>query len=179
MATPPSAMRLSPGSRAAFRRAAEIAGQGNPITCLHLMAAIIEDPGQVIIAALEEMGTSVHEMAIPIAGWIALLGRSANAGSTVRENSVPRRADSARDNDSTEYLDKYCRDLTREASEGRLGPYLERRKELLQMVRTLCRHKKNNPVLVGKAGVGKTALVVSALRGPEPRDFRAIGASWS
>jgi len=159
--TQPGTMRPSPSARAAFRRAGEIAGPGNRITCLHVIAAIVEDPSSVIKAALEEMGASVDDMAIPVSGWIALLGQDGNANGPFAENSGLGVASHARGIGHSEYLDIYCRDLTREASEGELGPYLERRKELLQMVRTLRRHKRNNPVLVGKAGVGKTALVES------------------
>jgi len=56
------------------------------------------------------------------------------------------------------YLEKYGRDLTREALEGRLGPFAGRRRELLQLIRIFGRHTKNNPVLIGEPGVGKTAI---------------------
>ena len=59
--------------------------------------------------------------------------------------------------DGTRYLNRYGRDLTRLAREGKLGPFIGRRKELLQVIQTLARKTKNNPVLVGEAGVGKTA----------------------
>jgi ATP-dependent Clp protease ATP-binding subunit ClpC len=61
--------------------------------------------------------------------------------------------------DGTRYLNRYGRDLTRLAREGKLGPFIGRRKELLQVIQTLARRSKNNPVLVGEAGVGKTAIV--------------------
>lgn len=71
----------------------------------------------------------------------------------------------------THYLDRYGRDLTQEAREGKLGPFIGRRKELLQVIQTLARRSKNNPVLVGEAGVGKTAIVEAlALRVAEGKD---------
>ena len=54
--------------------------------------------------------------------------------------------------------DKYCRDLTRRATDGELDPVFCREKELDRMVEILCRRQKNNPCLVGEPGVGKTAL---------------------
>jgi ATP-dependent Clp protease ATP-binding subunit ClpC len=60
---------------------------------------------------------------------------------------------------ATPYLNKYGRDLTQEAQAGKLGPFIGRRNELLQILQTLARPSKNNPVLVGEAGVGKTAIV--------------------
>ncbi len=56
-------------------------------------------------------------------------------------------------------LDKFGIDLTRAASEGRLDPVIGRAREIERMVQILGRRKKNNPVLVGEAGVGKTAIV--------------------
>jgi ATP-dependent Clp protease ATP-binding subunit ClpC len=56
-------------------------------------------------------------------------------------------------------LKKYGRDLTSLAQEGKLEPLIGRRKELLQIIRTITRSKKNNPLLIGEPGVGKTAIV--------------------
>jgi ATP-dependent Clp protease ATP-binding subunit ClpC len=56
-------------------------------------------------------------------------------------------------------LEKYGRDLTRLAREGRLDPVIGREKEILRMMRVLARRTKNNPVLIGESGVGKTAIV--------------------
>ena len=60
---------------------------------------------------------------------------------------------------ATPILDRVGRDLTVLAQAGDLGPLIGRKQELRQLVRTLARKKKNNPVLVGPAGVGKTAIV--------------------
>jgi len=56
-------------------------------------------------------------------------------------------------------LEKYSRDLTQLAREGRLDPVIARDNEILRTMRVLARRTKNNPVLVGEAGVGKTAIV--------------------
>ena len=164
-----------------FRRAAEISRTNRKITCLHIMAAILENPGPVIITALKAIGTSADEMADPVSGWIEIMNIGGNAfGPAVDNREVAHAVDDLFDKGKgrghTPYIDKYCRDLTREAVEGKLGPYLERRKELLQMIRILCRHKKSNPFLVGEAGAGKTTIVESlAIRIAGPKAFGVPG----
>jgi ATP-dependent Clp protease ATP-binding subunit ClpC len=56
-------------------------------------------------------------------------------------------------------LEKYSRDLTVQAREGKLDPVIGRDKEILRVMQILSRRTKNNPVLIGEAGVGKTAIV--------------------
>ncbi|MCB0168542.1 MAG: AAA family ATPase, partial [Anaerolineae bacterium] len=56
-------------------------------------------------------------------------------------------------------LEKYSRDLTTMAREGKLDPVIGRDKEILRLIQVLSRRTKNNPVLIGEAGVGKTAIV--------------------
>lgn len=56
-------------------------------------------------------------------------------------------------------LDKYSRDLTQLAREGKLDPVIGRDEEILRVIQVLSRRTKNNPVLIGEAGVGKTAIV--------------------
>ncbi len=59
----------------------------------------------------------------------------------------------------TPALDSFGRDLTRMARDGRLDPVIGRAAEIERLVHVFCRRRKNNPVLVGEAGVGKTAIV--------------------
>ncbi|KAF0109880.1 MAG: ATP-dependent Clp protease ATP-binding subunit ClpC [Chloroflexi bacterium] len=56
-------------------------------------------------------------------------------------------------------LEKYSRDLTQQAREGKLDPVIGRDTEILRVMQILSRRTKNNPVLIGEAGVGKTAIV--------------------
>ncbi len=56
-------------------------------------------------------------------------------------------------------LEKYSRDLTQSAREGKLDPVIGRDAEILRVIQILSRRTKNNPVLIGEAGVGKTAIV--------------------
>ncbi len=58
----------------------------------------------------------------------------------------------------TPTLDAYAVDLTKQAAENKLDPVIGRKEEIERVIQTLCRRTKNNPVLIGKAGVGKTAI---------------------
>ncbi len=57
-----------------------------------------------------------------------------------------------------QFLDTYCRNLTRRAAEGKLDRIVGRDRELSRVIQILCRRQKNNPCLIGEPGVGKTAI---------------------
>ena len=59
----------------------------------------------------------------------------------------------------TPILDNFSTDLTKAASEGLLDPVVGREREILRLAEILCRRKKNNPILIGEPGVGKSAIV--------------------
>ena len=69
-----------------------------------------------------------------------------------------RTADSATAEESYEALSKYARDLTADAQAGRLDPVIGRDEEIRRTMQVLSRRTKNNPVLIGEPGVGKTAI---------------------
>ena len=69
-----------------------------------------------------------------------------------------RTADSASAEDSYEALKKYARDLTEAAREGKIDPIIGRDEEIRRTMQVLARRTKNNPVLIGEPGVGKTAI---------------------
>jgi ATP-dependent Clp protease ATP-binding subunit ClpC len=60
---------------------------------------------------------------------------------------------------NTPFLDEYARDLTKEARDGKLDPVIGRTEEIRRVIQILSRRTKNNPVLIGEPGVGKTAIV--------------------
>jgi ATP-dependent Clp protease ATP-binding subunit ClpC len=64
-----------------------------------------------------------------------------------------------RDKAETPHLQEFTRDLTAEAANGKLDPLIGRDAEIERVVEILCRRTKNNPVLIGEAGVGKTAII--------------------
>ncbi|QCE33370.1 AAA family ATPase [Acetobacteraceae bacterium] len=75
-------------------------------------------------------------------------------------------------------LQLYCRNLTEEAKEGHLDPLIGREKELFRTIQILCRRHKNNPLLVGHPGVGKTAiaegLAAKIVKGDIPDPLKKI-----
>ncbi len=90
----------------------------------------------------------------------------ANAGVTpqglnaaIEQIRKGRTADSASSEDSYDALKKYARDLTAVAREGKLDPVIGRDEEIRRTIQVLSRRTKNNPVLIGEPGVGKTAIV--------------------
>ena len=70
-----------------------------------------------------------------------------------------RRNVSRGDNSATPVIDKYGKDITREAAEGHLDPVVGRELEIERLAQILSRRKKNNPVMIGEPGVGKSAII--------------------
>ena len=70
-----------------------------------------------------------------------------------------QRVTSANPEETYDALKKYGRDLVEEARKGHLDPVIGRDNEIRRCIRILSRHTKNNPVAIGEAGVGKTAIV--------------------
>ncbi|MDE6359651.1 MAG: ATP-dependent Clp protease ATP-binding subunit, partial [Muribaculaceae bacterium] len=75
------------------------------------------------------------------------------------EDRNARQAAKARGNNDTPTLDKFGNDMTRAAEDGRLDPVVGREVEIERLAQILSRRKKNNPVLIGEPGVGKSAIV--------------------
>ncbi|HSR70881.1 MAG TPA: ATP-dependent chaperone ClpB, partial [Kiloniellales bacterium] len=79
--------------------------------------------------------------------------------SAINDLRKGRTADSASADESYDALKKYARDLTAAAREGKLDPVIGRDEEVRRTIQVLSRRTKNNPVLIGEPGVGKTAIV--------------------
>ncbi len=76
-----------------------------------------------------------------------------------RQNGIPSFLTTTKENSKTPHLHEFTRDLTAEAAQGKLDPLVGREPEIERLVEILCRRTKNNPVLIGEAGVGKTAII--------------------
>ena len=77
----------------------------------------------------------------------------------IEELRAGRKADSANAEDQYQALDKYTIDYTQKAKDNKLDPVIGRDEEIRRTIQVLSRRTKNNPVLIGEAGVGKTAIV--------------------
>lgn len=109
----------------------------------HLLLALAANPDSPVAQVLGAVGVSANELEETIVA-AGPAGPAAVAGGGRSE---------------TPTLDEYSRDLTEEARQGRLDPVIGREDEIEQCVEVLSRRRKNNPVLIGEPGVGKTAIV--------------------
>lgn len=112
----------------------------------HLLLAICNEKGTPVAKILEEYEIN----RVRVLEW--LTKRRGEGGD--EKNTVK-----GKDGKRYKNLEKYSRDLTQMAQEGRLDPVIGRDTEIMRMMQVLCRRTKNNPVLIGEAGVGKTAIV--------------------
>lgn len=81
------------------------------------------------------------------------------AGQTGKSGGAKGSATATRGRNETPVLDKFGKDITRDAEEGKLDPVVGREREIDRLAQILSRRKKNNPVLIGEPGVGKSAIV--------------------
>ena len=114
-----------------------------------IAAQVLTDAGVNLDAARAEtlrlLGTEMPQGNAP----------TAQQGSGSAQSTPPKGEKKSK----TPALDHFCRDLTQLAAEGQLDPTIGRFKEIERVMEVLSRRKKNNPVLIGEPGVGKTAIV--------------------
>ena len=84
---------------------------------------------------------------------------AAHMNTAINELRKGRTADSANAEDTFDSLNKYARDMTKLARDGKLDPVIGRDEEIRRTIQVLSRRTKNNPVLIGEPGVGKTAII--------------------
>ncbi len=119
----------------------------------HLLLGLLREQDGVAALVLTNLGVKLEEVREDV---LNLLG----AGVEPEEAAVGGGAPEGKKGKSkTPALDSFGRDLTEMAREGKLDPVIGRENEIERLVVVLCRRYKNNPVLLGEAGVGKTAIV--------------------
>lgn len=160
---------LSENARVAVGRASEEAERLNRsfIGTEHLLLGILRQNECSAVRLLRDLGENINDIYTDLMDSFAFYsGRGSFQTGTVR--STVRHAE-------TRILDQYSRDLTALAVSGGIDPVVGRSDELLRTVQILSRRTKNNPVLVGEPGVGKTAvaegLAISIVRGTAPAEL--------
>ena len=161
---------LTPRARQAVEQAAQEARQLQQgyIGTEHLLLGLLRQNDCGAAASLREAGADLNDIYTDI---MAVFGNpgSNNRAQTGTARSTIRRAD-------TKMLDQYSRDLTEMAAAGRIDPVVGRGNEIRRAIQILSRRSKNNPVLVGEPGVGKTAvaegLALCVSRGQAPAELR-------
>ncbi len=133
---------LSPESKRVLSFAAEEAERmlHNYIGTEHVLLGLMREEKSVANGILSEKGMRLSAVREEI---VQLLNEKANVGKAKE----------------TPLLSEFSRDLTEAAARGALDPLVGREEELARIIQVLCRRTRNNPVLIGEPGVGKTALV--------------------
>ncbi|HZD60119.1 MAG TPA: ATP-dependent Clp protease ATP-binding subunit [Anaerolineae bacterium] len=144
---PEKEIPLSPRSKRALELALEEARSAGEkfISSEHLLLGLVREDEGIAAQVLKKRGVNLSRTRQEI--------RNMAGGGEIppAASAVPRKS-------KTPALDQYSRDLTRLASEGKLDPIIGREKEIERIIRVLSRRTKNNPALIGEAGVGKTAV---------------------
>ena len=121
----------------------------------HLLLGLIRENDGVAAHVLLDMGLRLDEVRDAV---LELLGSPPPAGEVSMSTSFPS-SQPKRGRSKTPALDSFGRDLTELGKEGKLDPVIGRRDEIERVIQILVRRTKNNPVLLGEPGVGKTAIV--------------------
>src|SRR5690349_3910524 len=124
----------------------------------HLLLGLLREEKGIAAQVLTEAGVNLEAAR---AETLRLLGTEMPQGGATGTPGTPPAPAAAKGEkkSKTPALDHFCRDLTTLASEGQLDPTIGRFKEIERVMEVLSRRKKNNPVLIGEPGVGKTAIV--------------------
>ncbi|NLF56344.1 MAG: ATP-dependent Clp protease ATP-binding subunit, partial [Candidatus Hydrogenedens sp.] len=163
--TPP-AQGLTPRCRRAIQMAAEGAERRGStyVGTDHLLLALLSETEGIVMRILADHGLDARKLYSEV-----LSSMGGNAEPSPYRAWKPREQ---RDGPpaQTKLLDQFSTDLTRQAAQNRLDPVIGREPELNRVLRILSRRSKNNPVLIGEPGVGKTAIAEGlALRIAEGR----------
>jgi len=141
---------LAPETARLFDQAEQVAEKAGDsfVTAERLLLALALAQGTDAAKALADAGVTAQGL-----------------NSAIEEIRQGRKADSATAEDGYDALKKYARDLTAAARDGKLDPVIGRDEEIRRTIQVLSRRTKNNPVLIGEPGVGKTAIVEGLAQG--------------
>ena len=122
----------------------------------HLLLGLLREEKGIAAQVLTDAGVNLEQSR---AETLRLLGSDMPQAQASSSSPAPAAAPKSEKKSKTPALDHFCRDLTQLAAEGQLDPTIGRAKEIERVMEILARRKKNNPVLIGEPGVGKTAIV--------------------
>jgi ATP-dependent Clp protease ATP-binding subunit ClpB len=135
---------IAPETARLFEQAEEIAEKAGDsfVTAERLLLALALSAGTEVAKVLGDAGVTPQKL-----------------NAAIEEIRKGRTADSATAESGYDALRKYADDVTEQARDGKLDPVIGRDEEIRRMIQVLARRTKNNPVLIGEPGVGKTAIV--------------------
>src|SRR5258706_2448723 len=122
----------------------------------HLLLGLLREEKGIAAQVLTDAGVNLEQAR---AETLRLLGSEMPSGPAPSGTGAQPASPKSEKKSKTPALDHFCRDLTQLAAEGQLDPTIVRGKEIERVMEVLTRRKKNNPVLIGEPGVGKTAIV--------------------
>ncbi len=127
----------------------------------HILLALVRDNNNIAAAVLSSFGVNYNVIKSEILRLLGLMGPTAGVASGGGQTSGSTTSQSTKGNEKskTPILDEFARDLTLLAKDKKLDPVIGRSKEIERVIQILSRKTKNNPVLIGESGVGKTAIV--------------------
>lgn len=138
-----NSIAYTPRTKRIFEIAFELSREmgENTVSTQHLLLAILREGQGVAILVLKRLGIDVENLENEILNNFEDYAEEAESG-----------------NASTEALEKYTVNLNEEAKAGKIDPVIGREEEIKRIIQVLSRRTKNNPVLIGEPGVGKTAI---------------------
>ena len=146
---------FTPRTKRVLRAAVAVASRAGSgyVGTEHLLVALISDSDSYAVSFLNEAGVSVSAIVEAIQN---ALGNHQGGGFS--SNGAPQGGFENGGRQEGSALDKFGRDLTKAAQNGEIDPVIGREKEIERVIQILSRRTKNNPVLIGEPGVGKTAV---------------------
>src|SRR5881398_3085451 len=122
----------------------------------HLLLGLLREQEGVAAQVLMNLGLKLEDVREEV---LNLLGHNMDSGESTSGGGGSSERTANKGKSKTPALDSFGRDLTELARQGKLDPVIGRQNEIERVIQVLSRRTKNNPVLLGEAGVGKTAIV--------------------
>ncbi|MBN2131206.1 MAG: AAA family ATPase, partial [Sedimentisphaerales bacterium] len=122
----------------------------------HILLGLLRESEGIAAQVLMNLGLKLEDVRQEV---LNLLGAGVEDAPSELGLKMPGAGAGRKTKSKTPALDSFGRDLTQLAAGGELDPVIGRKREIERLIQILCRRTKNNPVLLGEAGVGKTAIV--------------------